>query len=315
MAAPVMLMPNSPFAISTAESSEPEVIKSVVPEVTDETLKKLEAASVPVEYHNLVGARYEDALGVKTGLRSRIKVLKGVYRADKIESETAADMEQIAHLEAIDEMLPMPDLNELVDRVVELVPDFEAFKAKGWQPSVDFVPRGLSQAQWGALLRGHPLTRESKSEGTYSTYGESDVIEPYAALGQGSWGVVVSSSTEGPVFRNVSKDGKNGSGAKKAVQELSELPSVTDTSVPEAVIAQASPSRDAYNAVQLGRLMRDEKPLDSETWTIGRENVKVDDSVKSVFLNFYPDDRQVYSGWGSRDYSYDYAGVRPTAER
>ncbi len=68
--------------------------------------------------------------------------------------------------------------------------------------------------------------------------------------------------------------------------------SKSNLSADELLIKQLSPSEDMKFAIQLGRLERGEQPVDSNgIWTIGKENVKVDDALCSVFSVFDSYDR------------------------
>jgi hypothetical protein len=300
----------------SADKSTERVI--VVPEITEETHEKLSA--LPEEYVSVVHAQYEETADLFASIPARVRAYKiELANIDPaVESARSGQLQaQITRLEAVHDIMGVPDLNELVNEVVELAPIFEAYDAKDWQPNIGFVPYGLATELWDALLTGHDLPDGSTSNGAYSTYDGNVVFNPHppvAGIDPG-WGVVAYSDTDGPVIRNVSKDGEHGSNAKKAVKELSSLPGLTEPLTPESVIAQVSPNRAAYNTMQLNRLMSSRALLDSQTWTIGRENVEVDGGLKSVFLRSDPWARRVGSGWRVRGGADDYDGVRPSAER
>ncbi len=281
------------------------------PEITADTKDRLEALST-TPYGELVATRFIEAGSLISGLPTRIDGLHTELAGEAESGKIEELQEQITHLTAVTEKVPMPDLNELIGKIEELALDYEAYAEKGWTPGAEFIPRGLNQDEWSALLTGHNLPN-GKSQGIYSSLTGYEVSDPYPPSSEDAWGLTVMADT---LLTNVSKDGTHGSKAKKVVKELSELPSVTaDTSYPEAVIAQASPGDEAYNAVQLGRMRRGEKPLDPQTWTISRRNVQVGGVLRSEFLAFSPDFRKVGSDWYDRGYASGDFGVRPSAER
>ncbi len=261
-----------------------EVETSVaVPEVDAETTERLEG--LPADYREQVVTRYEQ---------------KRQAVARQIKDGTLPENYQL------------PELSTFVERVVALAPTHEVMPKKDWQPEVVFVPKGLSLEQWDVLLTGHELGNDSKSAGAYRTWTGHEVVDQASEADGNLWGVAVISATDRPVLTNVSKDGKNGSNAKQAVKALSELPSVTDTSSAEAVVKQASPTEERYFALQLARMERGEKPVDAETWTLGKEDIKVGGALRSLYFGFNPDSRQVGSYWRGRDGSSVGGGVRPS---
>jgi hypothetical protein len=79
------------------------------------------------------------------------------------------------------------------------------------------------------------------------------------------------------------------------------------------MIKQLSPSEEMAFAIQLGRLERGEPPIDINTWTISKENVKVGRVLGSVFSRFDSDVRRVHSGVGFRYFAYGNGVVRVSA--
>lgn len=273
------------FAINASEATEAAPAIEV-PKPDEETAERLE--QLPADYREHVLSSYAQ----------RYVAVAGYIDSGKLP-----------------EAYRLPELGTLMERVEALASSFEHQTGQGWEPAVEFVPQGLSREQWSGLLHGHKLPDGRKMQGAYTTFsGEGETVDPTSAEAVDSfWDVAVISTTDRPVFTNVSKDGTHGSYAKKVVKALSAMPSVTDISSPEAVIATASPREEVYNAMQLSRLERGEQPVDARTWTISKENIEVDWVIRSVFRRFDPYKRRVRSGWGGLHGALDDGGVRPSA--
>jgi hypothetical protein len=208
----------------------------------------------------------------------------------------------------------LPELGALIDRAVAVAPTHEHLKKIALEPNVVFVPKGLTREQWNGLFKGQKLSNGEVMEGNWYGFDE-ELIDPTMPEADDSlWDVAVISETDRPALTNVSKDGEHGSNAKKALKAMLAMPSVEGQSLTSAeLVAEVSPREEVYNGMQLSRLERGKLPVDSETWTISKENVKVDGTLRSVFQSFYPGDRQVDSAWSSLGYADVSDGVRPSA--
>jgi hypothetical protein len=272
-----------PAAIG-ATATDGEVETSVViQEIDAETAAKLEA--LPAGYRERVSGRY-------------------------IEKYVAVD--RYIRQGKLPEAYRLPELGVLIEQVEAVAPTFEHMQDKEWEPEVEFAPQGLSREQWNNLLSGTKPDGSEPLRGNW--YGFSGkLIDPTdPAAKTGLWSVDVISAAERPIFTNVSKDGKHGRNAKETVKALAEMPGVSATD-PADVIAQVSPSEATYNSLQLSLAERAEEQVDLQTWTISKENVKVDEALGSVFQGFNPGYRQVYSNWRYLDGAYGSSGVRPSA--
>lgn len=215
----------------------------------------------------------------------------------------------------------MPEMSAFVESIVELAPTFEAIEANGGQPVVEFFERGLTDEMAHATLTGHKLADDQLSDGVYRTFNKEKLFTPEGAPKTNDllWGVVVIDAAEKPAIRGISADGKNaikGVKVKDVINTLKTLPDVTETDDTEIIVAQASPSEDAYRGVQRRRLERGETPLDAEGWTIGKENINWGDgSVGSAFFYWRPNSRQVYSYDDLRGGANDGGVVRLSGER
>lgn len=190
----------------------------------------------------------------------------------------------------------LPSLAEFIDRLQSLVPMFEHMSAKGMSPSVEFVPLGLNDSHWYGMFSQHETTRN----GTYRTFEARNLTDPTgrSALTKGiKWDVAVVDASERPTVTGISKDGNNGNNREYALATLRALPTVDASAKDEAVIAQATVTEAACRALQLSRVERGETPIDSQTWTLVRENANVDRDVRAVWSRFDPRDRQVGSDW------------------
>ena len=280
MATPVMSLPRSPFAPDSGEAATILATQSVAraterPEV------------LPIDFRERLVTRY-------------------VQKREAVARQLADG--------ALPENYQFPELSDLLERAVSLAATYEVMVESGWEPDVVFVPRGLDLEQWNALLTGHRLVDQSWSEGLHRTWAGFEIAHPASSEVEVSpWSIAVISGAERPVLTSVSKDGKHGFNAKKAVKELSELPSVTDTSSAEAVILQASPTEERYLALQLAHLERGERPVDSKTWTIGRENLEIGEEWGSLYFYFHPKECQFKSIWRRIDVCDNSDGIRPSA--
>lgn len=270
-------------ATSLAETVEPSPEPTPAPiELDPATAERLGLALLPETLRELTLARYEQRA------RFTDKYLKAGNLPEGYE---------------------LPSLAEFIDRIESLVPTFEHMKAKGMSPSVEFVPPHLSDSCWNGMFSHHSAT----SNGTYRTFEARNLTDPTgrSALTEGvKWDVAVVDASESPTVTGISKDGKNGSNRKSALETLRALPTVDASANNESVIAQATVTEAAYRALQLSRVERGETPVDPQTWTLVRENAVVDHVVRAVWARFDPAFRQVGSRWsgvGNRD---DYGGPR-----
>lgn len=206
----------------------------------------------------------------------------------------------------------MPELATFMDKIEAGASTFEHLDARGFEPHTGFVPRGLTDEQWGGLLSGYDTTKN----GTWTSFDRSKMTDPTKTVTQTgvSWGYAVVSTTDRPVLTNVAKDGKSGSGAKTAITTLREMPNVPKDATPEQVIALTSPTEAAYRELQLARVEAGDKPVDGSTWTLAKENVVVDRRRRAVWVSFDPSSRQVWSSWNFQAGSDSRGGVRPSAE-
>jgi hypothetical protein len=203
----------------------------------------------------------------------------------------------------------LPSLTEFVDRIESLVPTFEHMSAKGMTPSVEFIPLGLDDSYWSSMFSQH----EATSNGTYRTFEARNLTDPTdrSAMKKGiKWDVAVVDASERPTVTGISKDGKNGSNRKYALETLRALPTVDASANNESVIAQGTVTEAEYRALQLSRVERGERPVDAQTWTLVRENANVDRSVRAVWADFNPYNRQVRSRWSFVGNRYDSDGPR-----
>jgi hypothetical protein len=60
-------------------------------------------------------------------------------------------------------------------------------------------------------------------------------------------------------------------------------------------------------------LERGERPVDSRTWTIGRENLKIGEEQGSLYFYFRPEECQFKSIWRRIDAFDNSDGIRPSA--
>jgi hypothetical protein len=273
MAATVMLLPTTAFNFQRAE-----IPSAQVPEIDVETTERLEV--LPTDYRKLVLNRYTEKNEV-VGTQINANTLPEHYR--------------------------LPGLSEFIEEVIALAPVYEAFIKNSWEPEVVFVPNNLSLEQWDSLLMGHTLPNGRKSKGLSRAWRVNEVYDQ--GTDANPWYLAIVCSTERPPLTNVSPDGEHGSRANKTIRILSELPNIADVSSPEAIINQASPSEEMYCAFQLARLERGEQPVDTETWTIGKENI----SLGSLFFSFPIYKRQVFSFFSDRAHRLEGSGVRPSA--
>jgi len=255
-----------------------------VPEIDTETAERLETLSP--DFRERVTTRYSE----------RYTAVDGYIRAGKLP-----------------EAYRLPELGALVDRVVAVAPAYEAINKDG-QAEFDFVPQGLTSEQWNDLFKGHQLP----NGGLYRYLDGYEVKDPINPNTDASiWDAAVMDVSDDPKVRGISADGSKavrGRDLKKSMKTLDSarsaigLPeldgSESDLSADELVIKQVSPSEGMMFAMQLGRLERGEQPVDSNgIWTIGKENVKVDGRLRSVFSSFAPRSREVRSYDGRRDYA------------
>jgi hypothetical protein len=280
MAAPAMSLPGSPFAPNSIEAT-PVLATQSVAGMTERS------EELPVDYRERLVTRY-------------------VQKREAVTRQIADG--------ALPGNYQLPELSDLFERAVSLATTYEVMVEKGWEPDVVLVPRGLDFEQWNALLSGHRLADQSWSEGLHRTWAGFEVAHSASSeVDVSPWGIAVISGAERPVLTSVSKDGKHGFNAKRAVKEFSELPSVTDTSSAEAVIQRASPTEERYLALQLSHLERGERPVDSRTWTIGRENLKIGEEQGSLYFYFRPEECQFKSIWRKIDAFDNSDGIRPSA--
>ena len=186
---------------------------------------------------------------------------------------------------------------------------FEHMTDTGRTPSVEFVPLGLSDSHWNGMFSRYPAT----GNGTYRTFEERNLIDPTGRKAMKEtlkWDVAVVDASVRPTVTGVSKDGKNGSNREYALATLRALPTVDASAKDEAVIAQATVTDSEYKALQLSRVERGETPVDPQTWTLVRENAKVDRGVRAVWADFNPFSRQVGSDWFSVGFHDDSGGPR-----
>ncbi len=280
MAAPAMSFPRSPFARRTNDAAD-----AVATRLAGESAEPLQGLSAG--YRECLVARYAQA-------REAV--------ARQINDGT------------LPESYELPELSALLARAISLAPTYETMANNDWRPEVVFVPRGLSLEQWNGLLTGHRLADRSWTEGVHRTWAGFEPARPAAAVTDASaWGIAVISAAERPVFTSVSKDGEHGFNADDTVKALSRLPSVLDDTSPEAIIRRASPTEERYWALQLARLERGEAPVDSETWTIGREDLEIGEELGSLYFYFRPREHKFMSIWRNRDAFDNNDGVRPSA--
>jgi len=266
---------------SLTETVEPSPEPTPTPlELDDATLERL--AQLPESMRELTLARYEQRV------RFTDKYLKAGYLPEGYE---------------------LPSLAEFIDRIESLVPMFEHMTAKGMTPSVEFVPLHLSDDSWNGMFGNYPAT----SNGTYRTFEKRNLIDPTdrSAMTKGiKWDVAVVDASERPTVTGISKDGKNGSNRKSALETLRALPTVDASANNESVIAQSSVTEAQYRALQLSRVERGERPVDPQTWTLVRENARVVRAVRAVWAYFNPVDRRVGSSWYGVDDHDDFVGPR-----
>jgi hypothetical protein len=272
-------MPKSPFSPHSVEIT-PVLAQTSIAEVSDRS------EDLPVDYRECLVTRY-------------VQKREAVTR--QVADGTLPDMYQL------------PELSVMLKRAVSLAPTYEIMARNNWEPDVVFVPRGLSLVQWNALLTGHRLADHNWTEGLHRTWAGFELAHPTShEAGASPWGVAVISGAERPVLVGVSKDGEHGFNAQRAIRALSELPYISDPSSAETVVQEASPMEERYFALQLARLERGEKPVDSKTWTIGRENLEIGEEMGSLYFYFRPKQRQFMSIWRSRDAFDNNDGVRPS---
>lgn len=256
-----------------------------------------------------------ELLGIDTETIERLERLPADYRDCVVGSygQRYARVESYIHTDKLPKAYRLPELSTFMDQIEALAPTFEHQKQEDWQPVVEFVPRGLSRDQWDNLFKGHDLPNGAKTKGGHTTFSHDTIDDTNPEVDTIFWDVGVISATDCPVFTCVGKDGRHGSNAKKVVEALSKMPSVTDTSSSEAVITQASPDEELYNAMQLSRMERKQQPVDSRFWTISKENVPIDGEVMSVFRRFSPNVLQVCLEWSPHYRGGSDVGVRPSA--
>ncbi|MBI4101146.1 hypothetical protein HY441_01565 [Candidatus Microgenomates bacterium] len=265
----------------------------------------------------LFGSKEETVVEpVEIEIPEALNGLNASYLADVV--SRYADIRRATELKVatgdLPETVERPDLAKLAERVVALAPTFEAMDQKGYEPVVVFVPKGLTFEQWHGVMYNYELPDGSKSEGVWRSWDDyaDTMTDPTGSeTSDEAWDVAVVNGTERPAFVNVSPDGKNGSNAKATIKELAELPSVAGKTTAE-LVKQLSPAQDTYFALQLARFIRGEAPVDPQTRTIGKENVKVDRTLLSLSFDFHPDSRQVRSVWYYLDSSTGGGGVRPS---
>jgi hypothetical protein len=203
----------------------------------------------------------------------------------------------------------LPKLAEFIDRIGSLVPTFEHMTAKGMTPSIEFVLLGLNDSRWNEMFCQYETTRN----GTFRSFEERNLHDStvYSALLQDTlWDVVVVDASERPTVIGISKDGKNGSNRRSALETLRALPTVDASAYNESVIAQAAVTEAAYRTLQLSRVERGETPVDAQTWTLVRENAIVADVLRVILTFFDRNDCQVKSTWYKRDINNDNVGLR-----
>lgn len=288
-------------AIESGQVATANVVTApiVVPEVDPETHERLN--SLPEDYRERVLVRYND----------RYIATDGYIRAGKLP-----------------EAYRLPELGDLVDRVIAIAPAYETINNQGGQAELDFVPRGLTIEQWDDLLSGHKLPGGETSRGAYRYHNVNKVTDPTNPNADASlWDAAVMDVSPNPKVRGIAADGSkaaSGYNLKKSLKTLREahsaigLPeldaSTSNLSAAELLIKQLSPSEETKFAIQLGRLERGEQPVDPNgIWTIGKENVKVGDALGSVFSSFFSSNRRAYSNYDDRDFAYGSRVVRVSA--
>ena|GEM_PF-768722 len=279
MATPVMSLPKSPFALSSND-----ITATVAQQSTAVTTEQSE--TLPADYRECLVTRY-------------VQKSEAVLR--QIKDGT------------LPENYALPELSVLLVRAISLASTYEIMVKNGWQPEVVFVPRGLSLKQWNALLTGHRLADQSWTEGVHRTWAGFETAPPTLSLNVSPWGIAVVSAATRPVLASVSKDGEHGFNAAYALRVLAELPSVNGASSREAIIREASPTEEQYLALQLARLERGEMPVDSETWTIGHEDLEIGGEWGSLYFYFRPKEHRFKSIWRNRGAFDNNDGVRPSA--
>jgi hypothetical protein len=210
----------------------------------------------------------------------------------------------------------LPELSSFMNKIADLTATFEHIEDVG-QPTFEFFPRGLSPDQWNDLLHGHTLADGQTSTGAWRGLPNEPSDPTDREVSDSNWGVVVIDAQERPAISGISADGSRAVGGfdvKSAIEYLKKSPEVTATSA-DLIVRQVSPSEDAFRGTQLARLERGEAPLDSRTWTILKDNVKVDWTLKPVFGNWYPNRRKVNSLWGSLGNPNENNVVRVSGER
>lgn len=162
------------------------------------------------------------------------------------------------------------------------IPSFNQFDLnplhKGYEqftePEVIFVRKGLSQTKWKELF-----TRAN------SEYYNDTIPEEFFK-GKG-WEVAVIEATPAPTKSNVAK---------------------IDIEKQNLVTCNA----EEYLSLQLLKALREDEPVDKETYTIVEEDITVGGGARSLVFGFDPGGRQVFSSWNNRDSSNVSGGVRPS---
>jgi hypothetical protein len=224
----------------------------------------------------------------------------------------------------------LPSLGELMDRVEAVAPAYEAINSVAdGQVGFDFAPQDLTDEQKTALATGHTLPNGQTTTGAYNYNADREITDPTnPSADESLWDTAVMDVSETPAIRGISADGSKTISGVKREPILLALADIRDggiglaklrgskkgLSAEELLICQLSPSEDTKFGIQLGRLERGEQPLDSNgIWTIGKENVKVGDAVRSVFSYFDAYDRELCSDGGDRGYAYGGRVVRLSA--
>jgi len=276
MAAPVMLMVNSPFDVRPAER-------------------------VP-----LAMSRFDSETNVC------FDMLSPEYRAQFVERHAIKLAAVSRQIEAgiLPEAYRLPESGTLLDQIIACAPAYDVMTDAAWEPGVVFVPKGLELEQWNALLEGHDLGGNRWSKGVYRTWDGYELFGESTGQTNGLWDIAIISEAERPQFVNVSKDG-HGSGVQEAVQALKRLPHVAGQLSSEVIIGMSCPTEEMYFALQLGRLERHEPPVDLLTWTMGRSDVNVAGARASLYFNADARTELIRSVWNQMRFYFRDDGIRP----